>query len=57
MARAQGDTPFAATLTDRQVSDVQAYVRARYGDRAPWPRLEADPSSDPWLDARLLDVR
>ena len=33
--------PFAASLTDRQVADVLSYARARYGGRAPWPRLQA----------------
>ena len=33
--------PFADSLSDAQVADVLAYVRARYTDRPAWPRLPA----------------
>ncbi|HEV2530790.1 c-type cytochrome [Phenylobacterium sp.] len=32
---------FASSLTDRQVAEIAAYVRARYSDRPPWPDLTA----------------
>ena len=31
--------PFAASLTDTQIAATLAYARARYTDRAAWPRL------------------
>ncbi len=31
---------FTDSLTDPQIAEVAAYVRARYTDRPPWPRLE-----------------
>ena len=33
--------PFAASLTDRQIADVVAYVRARFTDQPAWTRLDA----------------
>lgn len=30
---------FADALTDRQVAEIVAYLRTRYGDAAPWPNL------------------
>jgi mono/diheme cytochrome c family protein len=45
---AQGEQPrpimpgFAATLTDRQLADLLAYVRARFSDKPPWSDLDKD---------------
>ena len=33
---------FAGTLNDRQLADLLVYVRARFGDKAPWTDLEKD---------------
>jgi nicotinate dehydrogenase subunit B len=32
---------FEGTLTDAQVAEVAAYIRARFSDRPPWPNLTA----------------
>ena len=32
---------FGSSLTDRQVADIAAYVRARYSDKGPWSNLPA----------------
>ena len=31
--------PFADSLTDAEVADLAAYLRSRYSNRAPWPKL------------------